>query len=303
MMYPLVRELADEGIPIVVICRVLGFCKQAYFQWLAKPLSNRDWENAHRINAAYDIHAVDPGLGYRLINDEVKRLGMLTSEPRMWKLCNSQKIWSVSAKKRRKKYSKVLPPVHDDLVRHKFFADTANKIWVVDITEHPTKETKLYMCAIKDMFSNKIVGYSIAKHMQASLAVAALENAVKTRKPVGTIVHSDRGVQFQSALFRNKLVEHGLLGSMGQVGAAGDNAAMESFFALLQKNVLDLKKWDSYQILRLAVVEWVEKSYHRKRRQRRLGCLTPVEFETVYKAGNKKQAQNRTKNLTKQKVH
>jgi putative transposase len=125
------------------------------------------------------------------------------------------------------------------------------------------------------------VGYSIDSRMKASLAVAALGNAIATRAPAGTIVHSDRGSQFRSRKYVNMLSSNGLHGSMGRVGACGDNAAMESFFALLQKNVLDRQRWSTRQELRLAIVSWIERTYHRKRRQRRLGKLTPIEFETI----------------------
>ena len=139
-------------------------------------------------------------------------------------------------------------------------------------------EGKLYLCAVKDCYSNKIVGYSIASHMRASLAVSALRNAIALRDPRGVVVHSDRGAQFRSAAYQRLLHAHGLAGSMGRVGACGDNAAMESFFSLLQKNVLDTCRWRTREELRLAIVSWIETKYHRKRRQRALGKLTPVEF-------------------------
>jgi transposase InsO family protein len=246
------------------------------------PVTDRDYENAYRINAAYTVHQEDPALGYRLIADELKELGLPTSEPRMWKLCNSQGIWSSTAKKK-PKTKRPLPPAHDDLVKRAFTAEHPNELWLTDITEHPTNDGKLYLCAVKDVFGNKIVGYSIASHRKASVAVNALESAIRSRKPVGTIVHSDRGTQFQSKKFLQLLEVSGLRGSMGQVGAAGDNAAMESFFSLVQKNVLDRQKcWASREESRLALVEWIQVRYNRKRRQRRLGKLTPVEFEAVY---------------------
>ncbi len=117
--------------------------------------------------------------------------------------------------------------------------------------------------------------------MKASLAVAAVRNAIVRRNPVGTVVHSDRGSQFRSNAFVRALADHGLVGSMGRVGACGDNAAMESFFALLQKNVLDRQRWATREDLRLAIITWIERTYHRRRRQRRLGRLTPVEYETL----------------------
>jgi putative transposase len=118
--------------------------------------------------------------------------------------------------------------------------------------------------------------------MTAGLAVSALRNAIALRSPAGTvIVHSDRGSQFRSAAYLRTLRSHGLTGSMGRVGACGDNAAMESFFALLQKNVLDRQRWATREQLRLAIITWIERTYHRRRRQRRLGRLTPVEYETI----------------------
>jgi transposase InsO family protein len=117
--------------------------------------------------------------------------------------------------------------------------------------------------------------------MKASLAVAALRNAIIRRSPVGTTVHSDRGSQIRSTAFVSTIKNNGLVGSMGWVGACGDNAAMESFFALLQKNVLDRQRWNTREELRLAIITWIERTYHRRRRQRRLSRLTPVEYETL----------------------
>lgn len=173
------------------------------------------------------------------------------------------------------------PPVHDDLVGRDFTATAPNELWLTDITEHRTDEGKLYLCAIKDVYSNRIVGYSIDGRMKASLAVSALRNAVALRSPQGTVVHSDRGSQFRSTVFVRTLKSNGLTGSMGRTGACGDNAAMESFFALLQKNVLDRQRWSTRQQLRLAIVTWIEKTHHRRHRQRALGRLTPIEFETI----------------------
>ncbi|WP_040829508.1 IS3 family transposase, partial [Nocardia jiangxiensis] len=151
-----------------------------------------------------------------------------------------------------------------------------------DITEHHTDEGKLYLCAIKDVFSGRVVGYSIDSRMKSRLAVAALNNAVARRGDVaGCILHTDRGSQFRSRRFVYALNRFGMSGSMGRVGAAGDNAAMESFFSLLQRNVLDRRRWDTREQLRIAIVTWIERTYHRRRRQARLGRLTPVEFETI----------------------
>jgi transposase InsO family protein len=280
MIYPLVRELAAEKIPVAVTCRVLGFSTQAYYKWLACPVSQRDWEDAHLINAAYDIHADDPAFGYRFITDELRERGLTAGENRVARLCSHQRIWSVFAKKPGLT-RQAGPPVHDDLVDRDFPAPAPNVLWLTDITEHPTAEGKLHLCAVKDAYSGRIVGYSIDSRMKASLAVTALRNAIIRRSPTGTVVHSDRGGQFRSNAFVRALATNGLVGSMGRVGACGDNAAMESFFALLQKNVLDRQRWATREALRLAIITWIERTYHRRRRQRRLGRLTPVEYETL----------------------
>jgi len=280
MMYPLVQELAVDGIPVTLTCRVLGFSKQAFYKWQANPVTDREWADAHLINTAMDIHADDPAFGYRFIADQLAERGIVASENRVQRLCRQQQLWSVFAKKRGLS-RRAGPPVHDDLVDRDFTAPAANVTWLTDITEHPTAEGKLYMCAIKDVWSTRIVGYSMSHRMTAALAVSALSNAVALRDPDGTTVHSDRGSQFRSTAFVTALKHHRLVGSMGRVGACGDNAAMESFFSLLQKNVLDRQRWTSREELRVAIVIWIERTYHRRRRQRGLGRLTPIEYETL----------------------
>jgi putative transposase len=284
MRYPLVLDLAADGVPVAVTCRVLGFSKQAFYAWQHNPVSRRDWDEAHLINAALDIHADDPAFGYRFIADELHARGITGGENKVARLCSQQRIWSAFSK-RRGLARKAGPPVHDDLVARKFSASSPDRTWLTDITEHPTAEGKLYLCAIKDVYSNRIVGYSMDSRMTAGLAVSALRNAIALRSPAGTVVvHSDRGSQFRSTAFVRTLRSHGLTGSMGRVGACGDNAAMESFFALLQKNVLDRQRWTSREQLRLAIITWIERTYHRRRRQRRLGRLTPIEYETINQA-------------------
>jgi putative transposase len=194
MMYPLVLDLADDGVPVTVTCRVLGFSTQAFYKWRKTPLTQRDWDDAHLINAALDIHADDPEFGYRFIADELPGRGIIAGENKVARLCRQERIWSIFAKKRGLN-RRSGPAVHDDLVARQFGAQAANRVWLTDITEHRTDEGKLYLCAIKDVYSNRIVGYSLDSRMKASLAVAALHHAVAVRSPVATIVHSDRGSQ------------------------------------------------------------------------------------------------------------
>ena len=117
--------------------------------------------------------------------------------------------------------------------------------------------------------------------MKSQLTVNALRMAINRRDPASATVHSDRGSQFRSRRFVEELRRHGLTGSMGRVGAAGANAAMESFFSLLQNNVLNERRWATRDELRIAILTWIERTYHRRRRQRPLGKLAPIEFEMI----------------------
>ena len=299
MTYPLVRELAAAGapvrVPVTVTCRVLKLARQPYYRWLAAPVTTGELIQAHRANALFDAHTDDREFGYRLLVDEAADAGQPMAERTAWSICSANRWWSAFGKPRRGKHRQPGPPVHDDLLatvdahgvtRHRFTAETANTVWLTDISEHKTGEGKLYLCAVKDLHSNRIVGYSIDSRMKSRLAVTALSNAVAMRHAAGEdvagcIVHSDRGSQFRSRKFVRALSRYQLVGSMGRVGACGDNAAMESFFSLLQKNVLDRQTWTTRQQLRIAIVTWIEKTYHRRRRQAALGRLTPIEYEMI----------------------
>lgn len=284
-------ELAAAGIPVTVTCRVLKLARQPYYRWLAGPITPSEVVEAYRANALFDAHKDDPEFGHRLLADEARDAGEAMADRTAWRITTANGWWSVFGKKRGRNGKKPGPAVHDDLctvtdekgrVRHEFTADRPNQLWLTDITEHKTSEGKLYLCAIKDVFANKIVGYSIDSRMKSCLAVRALENAVQMRDDVaGCVVHSDRGSQFRSRKFLRALARHRLVGSMGRVASCGDNAAMESFFALLQKNVLDRRSWATREQQRTAIVTWIERTYHRRRRQAALGRLTPIEFETT----------------------
>ena len=190
-------ELAGDGIPVAVTCRVLKLARQPYYRWLAAPVTPAELERAHRANALFDAHRDDPEFGYRFLVEEARDAGQAMSERTAWAICAQNRWWSAFGKKKaRGKGRKVGPPVHDDLVGRDFTANAPNQLWLTDLTEHRTAEGKLYLCAIKDVFSNRIVGYSIDSRMKSRIAVTALENAVARRGDVaGCIVHSDRGSQ------------------------------------------------------------------------------------------------------------
>ncbi|WP_411089084.1 DDE-type integrase/transposase/recombinase [Streptomyces sp. 061-3] len=252
------------------------------YGWLRQPVTQAELSEAHRANVLFDVHRDDPEFDYQFLTGEAQAVGERTA----WRICRDNARWSVFGKKRSKNGKRPGPPVHDDLVRRDFTAASANELWLTDITEHPTSEGKLYLYADKDVFSGRIVGYSVSSRMRARLRVNALYNAVARRGDLTGLrcpFRSWIAGQFRSRKFVHALNRHGLTGSMGGVGAAGDNAAMESFLALLQKNVLDRRTWATREALRTAIVTWTERTYHRRRRLLRLGRLTPIEFETTMK--------------------
>jgi hypothetical protein len=208
-------------VPVAVALRVLGLSRQGYYDWLSDPVSQRDWDDAHVIDKLYDLHNEDATLGYRFLTDELELVHVLkVGENRVHRLCHIAGI-TASHHKKRSKPGSTGPAPHDDLlaildkhgvVRHEFKADRPNQVWLWDISEHPTREGKLYICAIKDVCSGRIVGYSTDSRMTASLAMAAMRNAIGLRSPVGTIVHSDRGGQFRAKRVQRLLANNGLRG-------------------------------------------------------------------------------------------
>jgi len=177
MRYSLVRELAVDGVPVAVTCRVLKIARQPYYRWLVNPVTVAELTTAYRANALFDAHRDDPEFGYRFLLDAARAAGEPMAERTAWKICSALGWWSAFGKKRGRNHKLPGPPVHDDLVEREFTAQAPNQLWLADITEHWTGEGKLYPCAIKDVYSNRIVGCSIASRMKSRLAVAALDNA------------------------------------------------------------------------------------------------------------------------------
>ena len=171
MRCPLDRELADDRIPVTVTCRVLKIARQQYYRWLQAPVTAANLTAAHRANALFDAHRDDPEFGYRYLHEEAAEAGQVMTGRAAWSICSQQGWWPAFGKKRAKNGKSPGPPVHEDLcavvdehgrTRHVFTADAPNQLWLTDITEHGTAEGKLYLCAIKDVFSGRIVGYSIS---------------------------------------------------------------------------------------------------------------------------------------------
>ena len=221
----LVSELADDGIDVVVVtCRMLEVSRSGYYECRGRGLSQRDLADAYLANQICDIHSASrqtygaPRVGFELRLGRGVRVGG-KRVPRLMRLLGL--VGVCAARKRRHKPA---PAVHDDLVQRRFVADAPDRLWCTDVTEHPTGEGKVYCAAVLDVFSRRIVGWSIADHMRSVLVVDALQMARWNRQPQpGTILHSDRGSVYTSWIFGHRLREAGLLGSMGRVASSVDN--------------------------------------------------------------------------------
>ncbi|WNB88428.1 IS3 family transposase [Glutamicibacter protophormiae] len=278
------NELAADGIPVAVSLRVLKLSRQPYYRWRKQQVTESELVEAYRANALFDAHRDDPEFGYRFLVGEAEAAGQLMCERTAWRICRDNQWWSVFGKKRGKNGKRPGPPVHDDLVKRDFSADDTNELWLTDITEHWNSSKRWQALPLRHQGRVLRPDRRLLDQRQdeAHLAVNALDNAISRRRDAaGCIVHSDTGSQFRSRKFVHALNRHHLVGSMGKVGAAGENTAMESFFSLLQKNVLDRKRWRTREDLRIAIITWIERTYHRRRRQARLGRLTPIEYETI----------------------
>jgi putative transposase len=167
-----------------------------------------------------------------------------------------------------------------DLVDRRFSREGVDQLWVTDITEHPTREGKVYCAVVLDVCSRRVVGWSIDSSPTAALVTNALGMAIDTRRPpAGTVIHSDHGVQFGSWAFTTRAKQSGLVPSMGSIGDCYDNAVIESFWSRMQVELLDRQRWRTRLELANAMFDYLEIFHNRRRRHSALGWLTPMEFE------------------------
>lgn len=173
-----------------------------------------------------------------------------------------------------------------DLVNRQFSVGGPNRLWITDVTEHPTGGGRLYCAAVLDAYSRLVIGWSLAEHMRTELVTDALGMAILRRQPSAesTILHSDHGAQYTSFAFGQRLRKAGLLGSMGSVGDCFDNAMMESFWGTMQLELLDSQQWQTREELANAIFEWIECWYNPKRRHSSIGMHSPVTFEGLHPA-------------------
>lgn len=272
--------------PVSVACELLGVSRSGFYDWQTRPPSERALHDAWLTERIKEIWKANREVyGAPRIHAELRMAhGIKVSRKRVERLMREAKISGLVPRKRGRTTIRV-PGVRvaDDLVERDFCPAAPNLLWVADITYLRTWEGWLYLAAVQDAFSRRIVGWSMADHMRAKLVVDALQMAIARRRPrPGLIHHSDQGSQFVSLAFGQAAGEAGIARSMGSKGDCFDNAVAESFFATLKKELVHRRSWPTRRELSAEVFAYVEAFYNRTRRHSTLAMLSPSQFEDEY---------------------
>ena len=271
--------------PLAAMCRVLGLSPSGYYGWLNRPPSaraGRDTELKVRIKAIW--RDSDETYGCPRIHAALLADGERVSRKRVARLMKELDIKGVTRRRFKtgttKRDAKAKPA--PDLVNRDFSVKGPDQLWVADITYVPTWTGWLYLAVVLDAWSRRIVGWAMAPHMKAELVGAALEMAVRRRQPRGGVVHhSDRGSQYTSLAFGEHCREAGIAQSMGSVGDAYDNAMCESFFATLECELIDRRRFPTVAKARREVFQFIEGFYNTRRLHSALGYKSPANFEKL----------------------
>lgn len=282
--FGLVGELHADGVRIRKACFALGVSTSGYYEWKSRAPSTRSIRHAWLTDMIGQIHESSYGTYGRMrVRAELQRSHEITvGQNTVALLMRRSGLVGLPLQRR----SKRVPPqvTVTDLVRRRFRADSPDRLWVTDITEHPTREGKLYCCVVLDVFSRRVVGWAIDTTQRAELATNALGMAINSRRPEpGAIIHGDHGTQFTSWAFTSRARNAGLLPSLGTVGDPYDNAVIESFWARMQVELLNRRRWSTRVELANAIFEYIEGFHNRRRRHGALGWDTPLEFENRHR--------------------
>jgi putative transposase len=266
---------------VATMCRVLEVSASGYYAWRVRPPSARAFEDGKLLERILAIHADSRGTyGAPRVQAELRAQGIRISRKRVARLMRQAGVHGVS--RRRFVVTTVRQPgavPAPDLVQRDFEVGGANQLWVADITYIPTWAGFLYLAAVLDAWSRRVVGWAMATHLRTELVLEALEMAVWQRQPSGVIHHSDQGSQYTSVAFGKRCREAGVRPSMGSVGDAYDNAMCESFFATLECELLDRCRFATQAEARTAVFDFIEGFYNPRRRHSALGYLSPLDYE------------------------
>jgi transposase InsO family protein len=268
--------------PVAVLCDALDVSPAGFYAWRTRPASAQQQRRDALLVEVRAVHAeVKQRYGSPRIHAELQAKGVECCVNTVAKLMHDNDIRAKTARKFRNTTDSNHPlPVADNLLDRQFDPERPNEVWLGDITYVPTREGWLYLAAIEDLYSRRVVGWSMADHMESRLVVDALEMAVARRLPgEGLLAHSDRGSQYASEHYQRLLARHGIECSMSGVAQCWDNAPMESFFASLKKELIHHEDYQTRAQARASIFEYIEAFYNPKRRHSSLGYVSPAEYE------------------------
>lgn len=274
--------MADEDLPVQLAARVLNVSESGYYRWKKHTASARSLRHAFLTEIICAVHTASRGIyGARRVHAELTLgRGIAVSHGTVELLMGRAGLKGLPGNKSRRPRPEV--PTASDLVKRAFARQVRDHLWVTDITEHPTREGKVYCAVVLDTYSRRVVGWSIDASQTSALVTNALSMAISNRAPdpkQGTIIHSDHGVQYTSWAFTKRALDSGLVPSMGSIGDCYDNAMIESFWGRMQTELLNRQRWRTRLELANAIFEYLEIFHNRQRRHSALGMLSPIEYE------------------------
>lgn len=268
------------------MCQVLSVSRSSYYAWKGRTKSKRSHKNKELLQDIQRIFLEHKGrYGSLRITDQLRDEGIICGHNRVARL---MRLHGLRAKAGRRYIcttnSKHAFPIAKNLVKRRFTVDQPNKVWVSDVTQIRTREGWLYLALVMDLFSRRIVGWSVDRLLTTSLAVNALIQAIANRSPKkGLIIHTDRGCQFASHTFQNVLIKNGYVSSMSRKGDCYDNACMESFIHTLKVESVHNNFYETRKELKDSLFEYIEFYYNFKRKHSTLNYKSPSEFERIKK--------------------
>jgi putative transposase len=273
--------MTGQGFDVQTACLMLGVAPSGYYDCKVRPPSTRTLRHAWLAGEIAQVHKDSGGTyGTLRVTAELRYgRGIHVGKGQVHLLMRRLGIYGLP-KRRLPRGARIGKPTSLDLVHRRFSADGPDRLWMTDITEHPTREGKIYCCAVIDAFSRMVVGWSIDSRQTGLLVTNALGMALNRRASrEGGIIHSDQGVQFGSWVFSQKVTEAGLAPS---VGAPFDNAMVEEFWARMQVELLNRKRWKTRVELASAIHDYIEIWHNTRRRHSALNMLTPSEYENQH---------------------
>ncbi len=267
------------------MCALLEVSPGGYYVWLKRSVSRRAGEDAMLLGRIRLIHQRSYGTyGAPRIHAELRASGIRVGRKRVARLMRLAAISGVSRRRAvRTTWRSAEGRKAPDLVNRDFSAPERDRLWVADITYVPTHSGFLYLSVVIDAFSRRVVGWSMANHLRSELVEDALDMALEKRRPEGVIHHSDQGLQYTSVAFGKRCRQFGVRPSMGSVGDCYDNALCESFFASLECELIDRRRFATKAEARLDLFQYIEGFYNTHRRHSSLGYLSPLNYERSFK--------------------